>query len=423
MKKIQYLWLTVITAFLCFGMKVQAAEPVIVIDPGHGGENLGAEYEEYVEKDMNMIVAKAMQEELEKYEGITVYLTRENDKDMTLEERVIFAESVNADFLFCLHFNMSVKHNLFGAEVWISAFGEEYQQAAAFAQVEMDMLTGLGLYSRGIKTKLNDSGEDYYGILRHATARNIPAALIEHCHLDQNNDKDFYTTEEKLKQFGILDATAVAKYYGLKSEVLGIDYSSYANAEIPLPTAPVKPDTTAPDVCLLEVKDVNDKTGEVTVTLSAEDYDSHMLYYDYSYDGGITFSGLQKWEPQDADHIQFTFQVPSGTIPDIVANAYNAFDGFTESNHIFLPSLSYETKKAVEASNMTETADKTEEYKDISDEVWAPVNETIPEDKQEATIADFFRISAICVAIVFVSFLLARVLTPKHSKKKRRRKK
>ena len=49
-------------------IQVYADQPiVIVIDPGHGGENLGAEYDGYTEKDMTLIVAKAMKKELEKY--------------------------------------------------------------------------------------------------------------------------------------------------------------------------------------------------------------------------------------------------------------------------------------------------------------------------------------------------------------------
>ena len=96
---------------------------IVVIDPGHGGENLGGEYEDYTEKEMTIVVANAMKEELEKYEGITVYLTRNGDQDLDLEERCEFAESVNADFMFCLHFNLSEYHTLFGAECWVSAFG------------------------------------------------------------------------------------------------------------------------------------------------------------------------------------------------------------------------------------------------------------------------------------------------------------
>lgn len=113
---------------------------VVVIDPGHGGENLGAEYGEYTEKDMTLVVAKAMKVELEQYEGITVYLTRTGDEDLSLEERCEYAAGVNADFLFCLHFNMSEYHTLFGAETWISAFGEQYSKGYAFADIEIGLL-------------------------------------------------------------------------------------------------------------------------------------------------------------------------------------------------------------------------------------------------------------------------------------------
>ena len=224
--------------FFLYGKSIPAhgAQPVVVaIDPGHGGENLGAECNGYTEKNLTMIVALAMKEELEKYEGIEVYLTREGDKDMSLEERAEFAASKNADFLFCLHFNMSAEHDLFGSEVWVSAFGEEHQEGYSFASGEMELLEEMGLYPRGIKTRLNDRGEDYYGIIRHSTARGIPSALIEHCHLDQENDTSFYTSGEGLERLGILDATAVARYYGLKSEILGVDYSGWPKVEIPVP--------------------------------------------------------------------------------------------------------------------------------------------------------------------------------------------
>ncbi len=412
------------------GIVQEEAPPVVVVlDPGHGGENLGAEYEKYTEKYMTMTVAKAMKAELEKYEGITVYLTREGDKDMTLEERVDFAKSVNADFLFCLHFNMSVKHDLFGAEVWVSAFDNEYQKGYTFASTEMDMLTELGLYSRGIKTKLNDKGTDYYGILRHATENDLPAALIEHCHLDQENDKEFYNSQEKLEKFGVLDATAVAKYYGLSSKVLGVDYSSYQNVEIPVPTSPVKPDDTEPDICIIDVKDVNEENGDVTVALSAQDYDSSMLYYSYSYDGGVTFSDLQKWE-EGEDTIRFTMNVPSGTLPEIVVNAYNLFDKFTESNHIHLSSLIYgetDAQEAVEASNMGESSVVGEEENASVGTTQVQQDDDskkkAQKEEKEITVIYFLQVILICIAILFVLFSFTMILISSRSKKKRRRRK
>ena len=88
--------------------------PIIVIDPGHGGENRGGEYGEFVEKEINPIVAQAMKEHLEKFEDVTVFLTHEVDMDMTIKDRVAYAKEKNADFLYCLHFNLSVNHNLYG---------------------------------------------------------------------------------------------------------------------------------------------------------------------------------------------------------------------------------------------------------------------------------------------------------------------
>ena len=164
---------------------VKADKPVIVvIDPGHGGENLGADYNGYIENDMNMVVATAMYEELLKYDNVEVYLTHTEDVDMSLNERAEFAAEKNADFLFCLHFNMSVNHNLFGTEVWISAFDKYYSEGLSFGKIQIEAMEELGLYSRGVKTKLKENEkEDYYGIIRESRNVGVTCALIEHCHL------------------------------------------------------------------------------------------------------------------------------------------------------------------------------------------------------------------------------------------------
>ena len=84
-----------------------AAEPiVVVIDPGHGGSNLGTDYLPIPEKVYTMVVAQYMKEELEKFQNVEVYLTHTEDVKMDLDERAAFAQGVDADFLFSLHFNM-----------------------------------------------------------------------------------------------------------------------------------------------------------------------------------------------------------------------------------------------------------------------------------------------------------------------------
>ena len=331
--------------FLSMGIPVRADEPlVIVIDPGHGGENRGGEHEQYTEKDLTPIVARAMKEELEKYEGVEVYLTHDIDMDMSIKDRALFAAEKNADFLFCLHFNMSVNHNLFGAEVWVPATGEYYSKGYSFAQIQMQEFLDLGLYSRGIKTRINDRNENYYGILRYCTEERIPSVLIEHCHLDHPKDQPYYQEgEEQLKAFGIMDATAVAKYFHLRSDILGVDYSDYMVPETPIPADIVRPDDTEPEVSFIEVTDIDEDTGEVTVSVNAEDSDSYILYYEYSLDGGESYSELNEWpRPEWNTSLQsntFTVQVPYDQPIDLRVNVFNGFDLWTESNIISLEAI------------------------------------------------------------------------------------
>lgn len=407
---------------------------VVVIDPGHGGDNLGGEYEDYTEKEMTLIVANAMKEELEQYEGITVYMTRTDDTGLTLEERCEYAASVNADFIFCLHFNLSEHHTLFGAETWISAFGEQYSKGYGFAAIEVELLQEMGLYSRGIKTRLNNEGIDYYGIIRHATERNIPCVLIEHCHLDQVNDQPFYDHKEKLEEFGRLDAEAVARYYRLKSDSLGKDFSNYPVAEVPVPKQVMKPDETPPDICMIETVEQNKENGETTIRVSAADYDSGMLYYTYSYDGGTTFSELQRWPDKTKDTFEFTIQIPSGVIPQVLVNAYNGYDLYITSNTLNLPSVNYDD----EQSDVLETAeDELLSGKDsvaetgsdsvLSREDYDEITYKIPDETgvegKELSVGYFVGVCVICALLVFAMILslLLVLRNCRHRKRRRRR--
>ena len=67
---------------------------VIVIDPGHGGSNEGLNYDGFLEKDMNLVTAKAMQELLQQYDNTEVYITNPDKKDMSQIGRASCRERV-----------------------------------------------------------------------------------------------------------------------------------------------------------------------------------------------------------------------------------------------------------------------------------------------------------------------------------------
>jgi N-acetylmuramoyl-L-alanine amidase len=79
---------------------------IIVIDPGHGGSNTGTHsvLDGRFEKEFTLDWAKRLKPLLET-NGWTVFLTRTNDTDVSLVERVAFAESHHADLFVSLHFN------------------------------------------------------------------------------------------------------------------------------------------------------------------------------------------------------------------------------------------------------------------------------------------------------------------------------
>lgn len=407
-------------------------EIVIVIDPGHGGDQEGGMYDAFVEKEMTLITAKAMKEELEQYEGVTVYLTREDDRKMTLEERVAYAKEKNANMLFCLHYNLSKDHNtLFGAECWVSAFDKYYSEGYSFADIEIRALEDLGLYSRGIKTRLNDDGIDYYGIIRHAREQDLTCVLIEHCHMDHANDRPFCEGRTQWEAFGRLDADCAAKYFHLRSEKLGTDYRDYQTLDVPIPQGVMRPDTTEPDVCMIEVTNQEPDTGMVTVSLSATDFDSGMLYYDYSYDSGETFSTRYAWTDKAADTITFTMQVPPHIVPQIVVRGYNGYDLYTASNLITLPSMDYKTeeeiaaelaeKEALEAAARAEEAQKAQKL-DADQKNYVEVRRRQEKEVEYTpTVGDFLKICLVCALLVVGAALSAALILKKGRKRKRKK--
>lgn len=309
---------------------------IVVIDPGHGGDNLGTAVLDGYEKDYNLKVAKAMYDHLSLYEGVEVYLTRDTDKALTLKKRAQIAEKKNADYLISLHFNASESHLSYGTECWVP-YDDFYEETYEFASYFINELTGIGLYNRGIKTRLNDEGDNYYGIIRENEKLDIPCVLVEHCHVDNANDDSYYETDKKLEELGTLDAEAVAKYLGLSSKRLGTDYSDYS-LEVSIPLSENTRDKTGPDACSLSVKTYNEHNGEITLILTTREDDSRLLYYDYSLDGGINFS---ERFPLEKENIEFSLVLKEGITPEIIARAYNLNEVYTESNVISMETVEY----------------------------------------------------------------------------------
>ena len=147
---------------------------VIVIDPGHGGENRGTIEYDHDEKLMTMTTAMAMYEELLLYDDVEVYLTHTEDVDMSLKERAEFAESVEADFLFSIHYNASENHELFGSEIWVSSLAPFNGYGYQFGYLSH---AGKRTACQGSQDK---TWERWRGLLRHHQGSREPGNSCRH---------------------------------------------------------------------------------------------------------------------------------------------------------------------------------------------------------------------------------------------------
>lgn len=202
---------------------------VVVLDPGHGGNFIGAWYDEKIEKNLTLQVANFIKEYLlENYDGIEIYFTRDTDVALNgdikidLEQRTEVAKQYNADYFVSLHFNASEAHELHGATVYASFRDNVAEKSQGIAASILEQLVALGIKDNAVKTRKSQdyyaedgSRLDYYAVIRHSAARDIPGVIVEHCFMDNEIDKQFMNTDEKVKQLAIADAEGIAKYLEL----------------------------------------------------------------------------------------------------------------------------------------------------------------------------------------------------------------
>ena len=77
----------------------------ILLDPGHGGKELGSKGPTgYPEKDINLLISKLVREQLVA-KGATVYMTREDDRDVGLGDRVTMIDTLEPNLALSIHYN------------------------------------------------------------------------------------------------------------------------------------------------------------------------------------------------------------------------------------------------------------------------------------------------------------------------------
>lgn len=209
---------------------------VVALDPGHDSTHAGASSNGLREEVLTLKIANYCKEELEKYAGVTVYMTRTGascphpggSSGRDIGDRVYAAADAGADIYVSLHLNSSTSSSVDGSEViipnknWKPQVAEEGEKLAEAILKELKAI-GLNMrpdeiYSKN--TSINErypdgSLSDYFSVQIYAKERGIPGIIVEHAFITNSGDRNYLNSESGLKKLGVADATGIAKYLGL----------------------------------------------------------------------------------------------------------------------------------------------------------------------------------------------------------------
>lgn len=124
-----------------------AAPLAVVLDPGHGGIDPGAQRGEVQEKDLMLTFARELREELLRAGGYEVTLTRTDDSFVSLERRISLARAAGADVFLSLHADALSEGLAHGATVHVLSDAASDIASAKLAERHdrADILSGVDL--------------------------------------------------------------------------------------------------------------------------------------------------------------------------------------------------------------------------------------------------------------------------------------
>jgi N-acetylmuramoyl-L-alanine amidase len=116
---------------------LEAGPRTVVIDPGHGGLETGAQGPAGTfEKDVTLQIARKLRALLVNDLGLQVFLTRDRDEDVDLDARTAVANNYKADLFLSIHANASHARAAAGTEVYFLSYQASDEESRRLAQAE-----------------------------------------------------------------------------------------------------------------------------------------------------------------------------------------------------------------------------------------------------------------------------------------------
>ena len=177
----------------------------VFIGVGHGFSDPGAVANGVKEKDLNLSIALACKDELERH-GVSVKMSRTKDEDDPLSEEIRECNAFSPDLAVDIHNNAGGGD---GAEVFYHHGGGK---GKTLAENILSEIVKVGQNSRGAKTRKNANGKDYYGFIRETSC---PSVIVECAFVDNASDVKILATEGNRKAMGVAIAKGILKTLGV----------------------------------------------------------------------------------------------------------------------------------------------------------------------------------------------------------------
>ena len=182
----------------------------IFIGVGHGGSDPGAVG--YVrEAEANLTIAMELKRILED-NGFIVGISRTKDEYDPLVEEIREANAFKPDFAIDVHNNAGGGD---GHETYVQTSSYKSVSRAVGQLIDKQVQKIAKQNSRGVKTRKNTYGTDYYGFLREVKA---PAVITEGFFVDNKKDAADFDTAAEQKKLAKAYAQGIIDYFGVQKK-------------------------------------------------------------------------------------------------------------------------------------------------------------------------------------------------------------
>ena len=189
---------------------------LILIDPGHGGYDGGAEANGVKEKNINLSISLLLKEELAKA-GFKVMMTREKDEALKLNEskfkthkaedlaaRCKIKNESNCDVFISIHMNIFTESQYSGGQVWYSRYPDSRKLA--------ELIQGnFRKYIDDKNKRVAKPALDAYKMLR--TDDNMPGVLVECGFLSNSEEAEKLNNKDYQKKVAESITKAIEQYF------------------------------------------------------------------------------------------------------------------------------------------------------------------------------------------------------------------